>query len=76
MQIKIYIDEGAPFIACEENKLSDGSIAHDIYFRGNRGKTSSIMSDPQPQPEPTIETELENLAEYIRIFKMRYEEEE
>jgi hypothetical protein len=42
MNIKIYIDKGAPFIACQENPLSDGSIAHDIYFRGN------------PDPVPAI----------------------
>ena len=40
MNTKIYVDKGAPFIACQENKLSDGSITHDIYFRGN--------SDPIP----------------------------
>lgn len=42
MNIKIYVDKDAPFIACQENRLSDGSIAHDIYFRGN------------PDPVPAI----------------------
>lgn len=42
MNVKIYIDKGLPLIACQENRLSDGSVAHDIYFKGN------------PDPVPAI----------------------
>lgn len=35
VSVRIYIDEQAPFISCQPNRLSDGSVAYDIYFRGN-----------------------------------------
>lgn len=42
--VRIFIDKGCPFIACQPNTLSDGSVVYDIYFRGNPDPVPAISA--------------------------------